>query len=256
MPSGGVLAISTRVIHLDAAYARRHAGVNAGRHVVFSVRDTGVGMDAATQQRIFEPFFTTKPKGKGTGLGLSTVYGIVRQSGGHVDVRSAPGRGTAFDIILPQVAAPVPARAELSIGTALPRGTETVLVVEDEEAVRLIVRRVLEAQGYAILEARDGNDAMRVAAQRGDAIDLVLSDVIMPGMGGRELARSLATTRPGLPILFMSGYNEEGELAGTGGDLGDGVLAKPFTAETLARQVREALDGRPSPEPERGEQFA
>jgi signal transduction histidine kinase/ActR/RegA family two-component response regulator len=256
MASGGVLAISTRVVHLDAAYARRHAGVSPGRHVVFSVRDTGVGMDAATQQRIFEPFFTTKPKGKGTGLGLSTVYGIVRQSGGHIDVRSAPGRGTAFDIILPQVPAPVPAKAELSIGAALPRGTETVLVVEDEEAVRLIVRRVLEAQGYAILDARDGNDAMRIAAQRGNAIDLVLSDIIMPGMGGRELARSLATTRPGLPILFMSGYNEEGELAGTGGDLGEGVLAKPFTAETLARQVREALDRRPSPEPERGEQIA
>jgi two-component system cell cycle sensor histidine kinase/response regulator CckA len=256
MASGGVLAISTRVVHLDAAYARRHAGVSPGRHVVFSVRDTGVGMDAATQQRIFEPFFTTKPKGKGTGLGLSTVYGIVRQSGGHIDVRSAPGRGTAFDIILPQVPAPVPAKAELSIGAALPRGTETVLVVEDEEAVRLIVRRVLEAQGYAILDARDGNDAMRIAAQRGNAIDLVLSDIIMPGMGGRELARSLATTRPGLPILFMSGYNEEGELAGTGGDLGEGVLAKPFTAETLARQVREVLDRRPSPEPERGEQIA
>ena len=254
MPSGGVLAISTRVVHLDAAYARRHAGVSPGRHVVFSVRDTGVGMDAATQQRIFEPFFTTKPKGKGTGLGLSTVYGIVRQSGGHIDVRSAPGRGTAFDIIVPQVAASVPARTELSIGAALPRGTETVLVVEDEDAVRLIVRRVLEAQGYAILEARDGNDAMRIAAQRGNAIDLVLSDIIMPGMGGRELARSLGTTRPGLPILFMSGYNEEGELAGTGGDLGEGVLAKPFTAETLARQVREALDGRESPE--RGEHIA
>jgi two-component system, cell cycle sensor histidine kinase and response regulator CckA len=256
MPAGGVLAISTRVVHLDTAYARRHAGVNPGRHVVISVRDTGVGMDAATQQRIFEPFFTTKPKGKGTGLGLSTVYGIVRQSGGHVDVRSAPGRGTAFDILLPQVAAAVPAKAEHAIGAAVPRGTETVLVVEDEEAVRHIVRRVLEGQGYAILEARDGHDAVRVCAQRGEEIDLVLSDVIMPGMGGRELARSLAASLPGLPILFMSGYNEDGELAGSGGDLGDGVLAKPFTAETLARQVREALDRRSSPEAEAGAQIA
>ena len=126
-------------------------------------------MDAATQQRIFEPFFTTKPKGKGTGLGLSTVYGIVRQSGGHIDVRSAPGRGTTIEILLPQVAAAVPAKAELPLGTALPRGTETVLVVEDEEAVRLIVRRVLENQGYAIIEARDGHDAashLRLARRR------------------------------------------------------------------------------------------
>jgi len=130
-----------------------------------------------------------------------------------------------------------------------------VLVVEDEDAVRHIVRRVLEAQGYAIIEARDGNDAVRICAQRGDGIHLVLSDVIMPSMGGRELARSLAASRPGLPILFMSGYNEDGELAGAGGDLGDGVLAKPFTAETLARQVREALDRR-ALAPERGAQIA
>jgi nitrogen-specific signal transduction histidine kinase/ActR/RegA family two-component response regulator len=256
MPTGGVLAISTRVVTLDAAYARRHAGVNPGRHVVFSVRDTGVGMDAATQQRIFEPFFTTKAKGKGTGLGLSTVYGIVRQSGGHIEVRSSPGRGTAFEILLPQVSVALPAKAELPIGSAPPRGTETVLVVEDEDAVRHIVRRVLESQGYGILEARDGHDAVRICEQRGNEIDLVLSDVIMPGMGGRELARSLATSRPGLPILFMSGYNEDGELAGTDGAPADGVLAKPFTAETLARQVREALDGRKSPEPEHGARIA
>ena len=246
MPNGGVLAISTRVAYLDTAYARRHAGVNPGKHVVFAVRDTGVGMDAATQQRIFEPFFTTKVKGKGTGLGLSTVSGIVRQSGGHIDVRSAPGRGTTFEIILPQVAATVPPKAEHVMHKALPRGTETVLVVEDEDAVRLIVRRVLRDQGYEILEARDGNEALRVCAQKGDAIDLVLSDVIMPGMGGRELSRALAASRPGLPILFMSGYNDDGELAGSGADLGTGVLAKPFTAETLATQVREALDRRPS----------
>ena len=207
-------------------------------------------MDAATQQRIFEPFFTTKPKGKGTGLGLSTVYGIVRQSGGHIDVRSAPGRGTTFDIILPQVAGAVPAE-----GRAVHRrrrfraARETVLVVEDEEAVRLIVRRVLESQGYAIIEARDGNDAFASAAQRGDAIDLVLSDVIMPGMGGRELARSLAATRPGaadpVHVRLQRGRRARRHRR----DLGDGVLAKPFTSETLARQVREALDRRPAPQP-------
>ncbi len=256
MPNGGVLAISTRVVHLDAAYARRHAGVNPGKHVVFAVRDTGVGMDAATQQRVFEPFFTTKAKGKGTGLGLSTVYGIVRQSGGHIEVRSAPGRGTTFEIILPQVSATVPAKAEHMIHTALPRGTETVLVVEDEDAVRLIVRRVLRDQGYAILEARDGNEALRICAQKGDAIDLVLSDVIMPGMGGRELSRALAASRPTLPILFMSGYNDDGELAGSGADLGAGVLAKPFTSETLARQVREVLDRRPAKPAPAGAQIA
>jgi len=256
MPTGGVLAITTRVVHLDAAYARRHAGVNPGRHVVFSVRDTGTGMDAQTQQRIFEPFFTTKAKGKGTGLGLSTVYGIVRQSGGHIEVRSAPGRGTAFDIILPQVSATVPARAETPIGAALPRGTETVLIVEDEDAVRHIVRRVLEEQGYAILEARDGNDALRICAKRGDEIDLVLSDVIMPGMGGRELARELGERWPKLTILFMSGYNDDGELVATGGDLGSSVLAKPFTSETLARHVREALDGREASATSRGAHIA
>jgi PAS domain S-box-containing protein len=256
MPNGGVLAISTRVVHLDTAYARRHAGVNAGKHVVFSVRDTGVGMDAGTQQRIFEPFFTTKAKGKGTGLGLSTVYGIVRQSGGHIEVRSSPGRGTTFDIILPQVAAAVPARAEHAIGSELPRGSETVLIVEDEDAVRHIVRRVLEAQGYEILEARDGNDALRICAQRGDRIDLVLSDVIMPGMGGRELSRALATTHPALPILFMSGYNEEGELSEADGDVRAELLAKPFTSETLARHVREALDRRATGTPQAGAQIA
>src|SRR5688572_8679426 len=209
-------------------------------------------MDAATQQRMFEPFFTTKPKGKGTGLGLSTVYGIVRQSGGHIEVRSAVGRGTTIEILLPQVAGSVPAKAEHSIGAALPRGTERVLVVEDEEAVRLIVRRVLEEQGYEIIEARDGHDALRICGQRGDELDLVLSDVIMPGMGGRELASSLAATRPTLPILFMSGYNDDGELA-----MGDtGVLAKPFTSETLARQVREALDGRGSSPTRAGAQIA
>jgi two-component system cell cycle sensor histidine kinase/response regulator CckA len=256
MPTGGVLAITTRVVQLDAAYARRHSGVNPGRHVVFSVRDTGSGMDAATQQRIFEPFFTTKAKGKGTGLGLSTVYGIVRQSGGHIEVRSAPGRGTAFDIILPQVSATVPARGELPIGAALPRGTETVLVVEDEDAVRHIVRRVLEAQGYVIIEACDGNDALQTCARRGDDIDLVLTDVIMPGMGGRELARELGSLRPKLTILFMSGYNDDGELAVSGGDLGSAVLAKPFTSETLARQVREALDRRETPEKPRGAHIA
>ncbi len=244
MPSGGALAISTRAVHLDAAYARRHAGVNPGPHVVFSVRDTGMGMDAATQDRIFEPFFTTKPKGKGTGLGLSTVYGIVRQSGGHIDVRSTPGRGTTFDIMLPQVSAVVPVRAEHALEVAMPRGTETVLVVEDEEAVRLIVRRVLEEQGYEMIEARDGHEALRVCAQRGDEIDLVLSDVIMPGMGGRQLARALAATRPNLPVLFMSGYNDDGELGGGATDAQSVGLAKPFTAETLARQVREALDRR------------
>ena len=249
MVSGGVLAISTRLVHLDTAYARRHAGVNPGRHVVISVRDTGVGMDSQTQQRMFEPFFTTKAKGKGTGLGLSTVYGIVRQSGGHIDVRSSVGRGTTLDIILPQVSATVPVKAEHAIGAVLPRGTETVLVVEDEEAVRLIVRRVLEAQGYRLIEARDGHDALRICSQRGDEIDLVLSDVIMPGMGGRELSRALAATRPRLPILFMSGYNDDGELAGTDGEPASGVLAKPFTSETLARHVREALDGRdPNPQ--------
>ena len=242
MPSGGVLAISTRVAHLDAAYARRHAGVSPGRHVVIAVRDTGMGMDTATQERIFEPFFTTKAKGKGTGLGLSTVYGIVRQSGGHIEVRSALGRGTTFEIFLPQVAASVPARSGHALG-AIPRGTETVLVVEDEDAVRHIVRRVLEEQGFTIMEARDGHEALRVCAQHGDDVDLVLSDVIMPGMGGRQLARALAATRPSLPVLFMSGYTDDGELAG-GSEAGSSVLAKPFTAETLARHVREALDRR------------
>src|SRR5262245_56864869 len=203
MPNGGVLAISTRLVHLDAAYARRHAGVNPGRHVVFSVRDTGIGMDAATQQRIFEPFFTTKAKGKGTGLGLWTVYGIVRQSGGRIEVRSAPGRGTTIEIILPQASATVPVKAEHAIHSALPRGTDTVLVVEDEEAVRLIVRRVLQDQGYAILEARDGNEALRICGQKGDSIDLVLSDVIMPGMGRRERARAPAASRPTLPLRGM-----------------------------------------------------
>ncbi|MCK9460057.1 MAG: response regulator [Proteobacteria bacterium] len=241
MPEGGKLTIETANVELDESYAARHVAVVPGRYVLLSVSDTGCGMDAETQSRIFEPFFTTKERGKGTGIGLSTAYGIVKQSGGNTCVYSEPGQGTAFKVYLPRVSAPVVEAAPKPVSEA-PRGSETVLVVEDEDAVRRLTERILRAAGYRVLAASNGGEALLLCEKHGDAIDLLLTDVVMPQMGGRELFARLATISPGLRVLFTSGYTDDtivhhGLLAP-----GTRFIGKPFNAAALARKVREVLD--------------
>jgi CheY-like chemotaxis protein len=204
---------------------------------VLSVSDTGHGMPPEIAERVFEPFFTTKEQGKGTGLGLATVYGIVTQAGGAVSVRTAVGAGTTFSLYVPQ------ARASLQLEAAAPPlpvagGTETVLLAEDEDAVRRLTKRILGQAGYTVLEAPTGAEALRIAEQHGGAIQLVLTDLVMPGMSGRDLARSLLALRPGLRVVFMSGYFQES----IGGEHARHFVPKPFTQEDLLRRVREALD--------------
>ena len=245
MPNGGKLTIETSNMDFDEEYAARHLGVKPVPYVHFAISDTGFGMDAVTQARIFEPFFTTKEKGKGTGLGLSTVYGIVKQSGGHVWVYSEPGQGTTFRIYLPR---------EISTGTTVtgsrlaavadrPTGTETILVVEDEEAVREVVGRILHEAGYTVLTAASPDDALvSCAANQGD-VHLLLTDVVMPQMSGRVLAENLALARPGMKVLYMSGYTDGAIVHHGTLDPGTHFIAKPFGAADLRRKVREVLDG-------------
>ena len=242
MPGGGRLTITTANVELDATYARRHANVEPGTYVMLAVSDTGHGMSEETLASIFEPFFTTKPPGKGTGLGLSTVYGIVKQNGGHVWVYSEPGNGTTFKVYLPraETGAVPEAVAVPSIPEA--RGTETILLVEDEDSVRSAVRRILEKQGYSVLEAHHGGEALRLSAEFEGPIHLVVSDLMMPEMSGREFAGRLTLTRPKTRVLFMSGYTDD-EVVRRGLVEGDSAfIQKPFTLEHLARKVRMALE--------------
>jgi PAS domain S-box-containing protein len=247
MPAGGTLTVATTLAEIDAALARRHGSLIPGSYVALSVTDTGIGMDAATQDRIFEPFFTTKGVGKGTGLGLAMVYGVVKQSDGHILVRSTPGQGTKVTIFFPRIAESASASHAAGFmaasADATPGGSETILVVEDEEAVRDVIRRVLTAQGYTVLEAAEGAGALAALARHPTPIHLVLSDVVMPNMHGRELAERLRAAHPGTRVLFMSGYDDDaialrGVLAP-----GTAFIEKPFTVEQLARRVREVLDG-------------
>ncbi|UCF21437.1 MAG: PAS domain S-box protein [Gemmatimonadota bacterium] len=240
MPEGGLLTIATENAEL-AADALGHAGaIPPGRYVVLSVSDTGKGMDQHTQARIFEPFFTTKEKGKGTGLGLATVYGIVKQSGGHISVRSKPGQGTSFTIYMPRLDADV----EETEGTPLEphRPTETVLLVEDEDTLRSPVAKYLTRQGYKVLQARDSNSAMQIALQHQGAIDLMVTDLVLPGVTGLELGRELSRLRPQIKILYTSGYSEapNGQEVGVDPDLA--FLQKPYELAELYRRIRELLD--------------
>jgi two-component system cell cycle sensor histidine kinase/response regulator CckA len=242
MPEGGTLTMRTANADVVASNARDHSGVAPGRYVVIAVRDTGVGIDPETQKRIFEPFFTTKEKPQGTGLGLATVYGIVSQSGGQIFVASEPGRGSTFAIYLPRVeehaavagAAPAPA--------AVRRGSETILLVEDEDAVRGLTRRCLESSGYTVLQAASAEEALPIAASHTGRLDLLLTDVIMPGASGPELARRLLEKRPGTRVLYVSGYTDASMASQGALDDGASFLQKPFTLESLARKVREVLD--------------
>ncbi len=240
MPDGGKITIQSSEITVRNNF-REHRYIQPGRYVVISLADNGHGMDKETLSRIFEPFFTTKEKGKGTGLGLSTVYGIVKQSGGYVFANSEVGGGTTFFIYLPRV--------EDSPETSLPvksqdnenRGTETVLLVEDEDSVRELVRETLALRGYRVLEADNGEGGLRVAEQHGDEIDILITDVVMPGMGGRELAKRLMAMRPKIGVLYLSGYTEDAIVNHGALDPGTAFLQKPFTLQKLAKKVREVL---------------
>jgi PAS domain S-box-containing protein len=243
MPTGGKLTIETTNVELDTDYTRTHHAAAAGHFVMLAVTDSGTGMDEATQAKIFEPFFTTKGQGKGTGLGLATVYGIVKQSGGFIWVYSELGHGTSFKIYLPRVVDALDVqRADAPTVPAVPRGTETVLVVEDAPAVRAVARHVLERQGYTILEASNGDAALQLAAAHAGPIHLLLTDVVMPGMSGRQVAEKLAIRRPEMRVLYASGYTDDSIVRH--GILEEGIayLQKPFTPESLARKVRDVLD--------------
>jgi len=248
MPSGGKLTIVTSNVTLDEEYARYHAPLRPGDYVMLALSDTGAGMDSETQSHIFEPFFTTKGP-KGTGLGLSTVYGIIKQSGGYIWVDSETGKGTTFNIYLPRVAgeaavALVPVSVE---PRAVEPGTETILLVEDETNLRYLARQFLEKQGYTVVEAADGAVAMQIAVAHSGTIHLLLTDVIMPGMNGRELAQRISEIRPNVKILYMSGYTEN--VVGQDGTLEPGVrlLQKPFNLRDLKTKVREVLDATSTP---------
>jgi nitrogen-specific signal transduction histidine kinase len=244
MPSGGTLIIETANALLDELYARSHLEVRPGRYVLLSITDTGVGMPPEVQSHLFEPFFTTKELGKGTGLGLATCHGIVKQAGGHITVTSAPGHGTTFRIFLPRVERASADAVPAVLKPPLRGGHETVLVAEDESAVRGLASLTLRAHGYTVLEASTGTEALALVERGTRVIDLLVSDVVMPGLNGRDLAERFRVLRPGIPVLFISGHAEttiahQGIL-----DAGVEFLAKPFTPDRLARRVREILDRR------------
>jgi len=241
MPNGGKICIRTARVTFDDSYHPENTFIKHGPYVMISVSDTGQGMDRETQARIFEPFFTTKENGKGTGLGLSTVYGIIKQSGGYVFVQSEPGRGTVFTIYFPRVDEPSQAHGVAPVALAAVGGSETILLVEDEESVRQLVRDTLAARGYRVLEAANGPDALALAAGHSDAIHLIITDVVMPGLSGHELVLQLLPARPGTKVLYLSGYAEDAistPLAQSGPKT---FLQKPFTLQNLSRKVREIL---------------
>ena len=242
MPQGGKLTLETRNIDLDSSYTLEHSLVKPGPYVQLTVSDSGIGMDEETQAHAFEPFFTTKPRGQGTGLGLAMVYGTVKQSGGFIWVYSEPGRGATFKIYLPRVDAPVESAAPPAPVERPPRGSETVLLAEDEPAVRAIARQALERQGYTVLAAPSGADALALAAQHGATIHLLLTDVVMPGMSGRDLADRLTAQRPGIRVLYISGYTDNAIVRHGMLEPGLAYLQKPFRPDALVRKVREVLD--------------
>jgi two-component system cell cycle sensor histidine kinase/response regulator CckA len=243
MPQGGRLTIETANVEIDKGYAREHPGSEPGTYAMLAVSDTGIGMDEEVRSHLFEPFFTTKEEGKGTGLGLATVYGIVKQSGGHVWPQSEPGKGTTFRIYLPRVEAEAVQVQQVDEPSVLSSGVETVLLVEDEEIVRELARRILERQGYTMLVVGHPEEALHLCEAYPDPIDLLITDVVMPGMSGRELADLLVQSRPETRVLYISGYTDDAIVQH--GVLGPQVnfVQKPFRPRDLAQRVREVLDG-------------
>ncbi len=243
MPAGGKLTIETRNVDLDENYCREHAGVIPGPYVMFAVSDSGNGMSEQVRSRIFEPFFTTKEVGKGTGLGLSTVYGIVRQSEGHIWVYSEIGIGSTFKVYLPRVDAPADTALQ---STSIPtyRGTETILLVEDEDGVRALIRQVLTKYGYRVLEARNGADAIQVSERSVEPIHMLLTDVVLEQMGGRKLAEHLSKSRTDMRVLYISGYADDAIVQHGVLAAGTEFLQKPFTTDALAKKVRQVLDSK------------
>jgi two-component system, cell cycle sensor histidine kinase and response regulator CckA len=242
MPQGGALTIETANVERDEAYAAGHPGIRAGDYVMLAVTDTGIGMDEATRARIFEPFFTTKGPEKGTGLGLATVYGIIKQSGGRIDVSSEPGVGAAFKIYLPRADEELTKSKFQVSKPAPPRGHETVLLIEDEPGVRTLARLILSRSGYKVLEAQNGGEALLICQSQQGPIDIMVTDVVMPNMSGHELAGRLTPLRPEMKVLYLSGY-ADGAIVHHGLiDAETPFLQKPFTTEALSRKVREVLD--------------
>jgi PAS domain S-box-containing protein len=243
MPGGGKLTIETTNVDLDADYVKRHIPVTPGSYVMLAVTDTGIGMEEETQSHIFEPFFTTKERGKGTGLGLATVYGIVKQSDGYIWVYSEAGHGTTFKIYFPQVEQ-APQSIRDTVHDDSLQGCETILVVEDEQAVRELVRRILEGKGYTVLAASNGEEALLFCNQHKGSIHLLITDVVMPGVGGHELTGRLANLRPEMKVLYMSGYTDNAIVRHGLVRPGAAFLSKPITPDALIRKVRDVLRGR------------
>ncbi len=242
MPKGGKLIIETANVDLDDDYASFHVDIPTGRYVMLAVSDTGCGMNAITLSHLFEPFFTTKERGKGTGLGLATVYGIVKQSGGHILVYSEPGQGTTFKVYLPSVDERIETYSEIEITCEHHRGTETILLVEDEDALRQLTSQLLKQNGYTVLDARHGGEALLLCERHKDSINLMLTDVVMPHMNGRELAERLMLVKPDMKVIFMSGYTDDAIVHYGILESGITFLQKPFTQNILLRKVRETLD--------------
>jgi PAS domain S-box-containing protein len=242
MPNGGELVLHTARAEFDETYVKHHLGTSAGEYVMVAVSDTGTGMDVATLSHIFEPFFTTKEKGKGTGLGLSTVYGIVKQAGGHIVPYSEPGQGTTMKIYFPRVEQDQVGDRATKAVEAIPRGTEGVLVVEDEAALRELTHSILSESGYAVFEASGLEEAIQIIRGNGATVSLLLTDVVMPGTGGKELAKRLKALQPGLKVMFMSGYADE--VIAHNGKFAEGsvLIQKPFTKRALLSKIREMLD--------------
>jgi CheY-like chemotaxis protein len=241
MPEGGALRLETKNIFVDPVFAGQHKGMRPGEYALIVVTDTGIGMDEAVRSRLFEPFFTTKPKGKGTGLGLSTTYGIVKQSGGYIWADSAPGKGASFSIYLPRAQAE-PDRVSEKPAVESVRGTETILLVEDEPEVRSLVERVLRDQGYQVLVADRPSEALTISLRSDLRLDLMVTDIVMPEMNGWELARRLKPHRPDLRVLYLSGYADESITRQGVLDPGVTLLEKPFRPRDLAQRVREVLN--------------
>jgi CheY-like chemotaxis protein len=243
MSQGGKLTIETRDVEFDIDYTMMHPRVKPGRYVMLGVTDTGIGMTKETQSHMFEPFYTTKGLGKGTGLGLAMIYGIVTQGGGHFEVHSELGRGTSFKVYFPSVDESLPIGRKSSHGAHdAPRGDETILLVEDEEAVRKITKITLQSLGYTVLEAANGREALHLCEQHPDPIHLMITDVVMPEIGGRQVAEILATCRPQTKVLFISGYTDDAVVRHGIQQSEAAFLQKPFKAASLAKKVRAVLD--------------